>query len=209
MFRSVPSLVACVLYASPLGAQSTLQPPPSPGQLDPTIVAGVSTRIMSPIVNDSLCPDETECVLGQGFGFGVSLERQWASGPSIGFRYDAWLVDAATVYELGVLQALQAYARFAFLGRDALHPYVFGGIGGVLFGDSFGVSTVGLTGELGLGVELELSPTTSITCSVPLSFVRASEFRTRADDIMRAQSGVDVVTAIMFGVRFSQVPPMQ
>lgn len=218
MFRLAPLLLLSMLFALPVKAQqidsapttqTVLQPPPSPGELEPTIAAGVSTRILSPIANDSLCPADTECLLGQGVGFGISLERQWASGPAIGFRYDAWFVDTATIYELGVLQALQAYTRYVFSGSDALQPYLFAGIGGVLFGDSFGVSTVGLIGELGPGAELEISPTTSITCSVPLSLLVASEFQTSADDIVRAQSGVDVVIALSLGVRFAQVPPMQ
>ncbi len=190
-------------------SETVLQPPPAPGDLEPTIATGVSTRVLSPIANDSLCPPDTECVLGQGFGFGVSLERRWASGPSVGFRYDAWFVDAATVYELGVLQALQAYGRYAFVSGDALQPYFFVGIGGVLFGDSFGVSTVGLIGELGPGIEIELSPTTSLTCSVPTSLIIMSEFQSAADDVARAQGGVDVVVALALGIRFTQVPSMQ
>lgn len=188
---------------------SDLAAPPAPDSLEPTLAAGVSSRVIVPMSDNALCPAESECVLGQGFSVGLSLERRWPSGPSIGFRYDAWFMDSSTVYELGVLQALQAFGRFAFTGDDAMRPYIFGGLGGIAFGDSFSVATVGLIGEIGLGAELELGPTTSLTCSVPVSFIVASAFETSVDEVRRGGQGVDVVIALQLGVRFSQIPSTQ
>lgn len=211
-FACASFLVASLAYAEDLDESAapatTLQPPLPPTELEPTIAAAVSTRIVRPIANDALCPPDTECIFGQGFAFGVALERRWESGPSVGFRYDAWFVDANTVYELGVLQAVQAFGRYAFVGGDAFSPYLFGSIGGAAFGDSFGIETVGLIVEAGFGVELELGSTTSLTCSVPTSFLLLSEFQTGVDAATRASGGIDIALALQVGFRFSQIPSM-
>jgi hypothetical protein len=193
-------LVAAALAPS-LAAAQPFQPPPEPNEL-PAVVSGtIWFSAVFPLVNGHTCPSTGDCVLNGGGGIGGGIERRWPTGLTIGLEYEAWFLNSSGIYELGIMQALTAYARHLLLRDNIIHPYLGAGIGGVIFGDTLRVDTVGLAINLLSGIEWEISEDVSVVVSLVGRLVALDVFTTDADGVQRADGfGLDAFLGLRLGV---------
>jgi hypothetical protein len=177
------------------------EPPPPPDELPAIVVGTVWFSAVFPLVNDHTCPADADCVLNGGGGIGAGVERRWAKGLAIGLEYEAWFLNSSGIYELGIMQALTAYARHLLMRDSALHPYLGAGIGGVIFGDTLRVATVGLALNLLSGFEWEISETVSVLVALVGRLVSIETFTTPADGVQRSSGfGIDAFLGLRLGV---------
>ncbi len=196
-----------VLVTGRAGAQQRFEPPPEPDDLPAVVTGTVWFSAVFPLVNEHSCPASADCVLGGGGGIGGGIERRWPAGFSVGLEYEAWFLNSAGIYELGIMQALSAYARYQLLRDNVIHPYIGAGIGGVIFGDTLRVDTVGLALNLLTGVEWEVSTTVSVVLALVGRLVTLDAFTTDADGVARADGfGVDAFLGLRLGVAISGGP---
>jgi hypothetical protein len=97
------------------------------------------------------------CILGSGGG--LSIRGGYRSpGPwYFGGAYEFTKMDSSNLYRLGIFQQLRAEMRYLpDIGYRAA-PYFVGGVGGVAYGNEWGVETGGALLSVGAGVEMEIS----------------------------------------------------
>lgn len=97
------------------------------------------------------------CILGSGGG--LSIRGGYRSpGPwYFGGAYEFTKMDSSNLYRLGIFQQLRAEMRYLpDIGYRAA-PYFAAGIGGVAYGNEWGVETGGALIFGGVGVEFEVS----------------------------------------------------
>lgn len=176
--------------------------PRAPEELDPLLSVEVHVAAVVPVTRKPLCPPDVErCVFRGGGGVGGSIERRWPTGLALGLGYDAWFLDSDNVYELGVMQMLSARLRYYFLRESVLHPFVAGGAGALIFGDTLQIATVGVGVEAAVGVEIELTETIALAGVLPWRFFTTSPFQTTRDRAERAQEpGVNVAVSFQVGL---------
>ncbi len=189
-------------FSAPSVAQAQrFELPPAPDDLPAMIVGTVWFSAVFPLVNVHSCPSGAECVLNGGGGIGGGIERRWSSGMGIGLEYEAWFLNSGGIYELGTMQAITAYARHLLARDNVIHPYLGAGIGGVIFGDTLRVDTVGLALNLHSGFEWEISESISVIVALVARFIVLEGFTTGADGVQRADGfGVDAFLGLRFGV---------
>jgi hypothetical protein len=97
------------------------------------------------------------CILGSGGGL-VLRGGYRSPGPwYVGGAYQFSKTDSSNLYRLAILQQLRAEMRYVFdLGFQS-SPYVIWGLGGVVYGNEWGVETGGGTAFGGVGLEMQLS----------------------------------------------------
>lgn len=101
--------------------------------------------------------DGVPCILGSGGGL-VLRGGYRSPGPwYIGGAYQFSTTDSSNLYRLGTLQQLRAEMRYIIDLGYRTSPYATWGLGGVVYGNEFGVETGGGTAFLGLGFEMQLS----------------------------------------------------
>ena len=135
-------------------------PRPSPLHVD---YAAYSVAVSADLMVDpgATCraqgSEPTPCILGSGGGL-VLRGGYRSPGPwYIGGAYQFSTTDSDNLYRLGILQQLRGEMRyFVDLGYNA-SPYVTWGIGGVVYGNEWGVETGGGTVFGGVGLEFQLS----------------------------------------------------
>lgn len=106
------------------------------------------------------------CILGSGGG--LSIRGGYRSpGPwYLGGAYEFTKMDSSNLYRLGIFQQLRAELRYLpDIGYRAA-PYFTAGLGGVAYGNEWGVETGGAQISLGAGVEMELSRLAVIGVSI-------------------------------------------
>jgi hypothetical protein len=105
------------------------------------------------------CPEgaKVPCILGSGGGLAIRLGYR-APGPwYVGGAYEFIKMDSSNLYRLGIFQQLRAEVRYLpDIGYRAA-PYVAFGLGGVAYGNEWGVETGGGLLYGGAGVEVEVS----------------------------------------------------
>lgn len=175
--------------------------PPAPDNQSPRIAGEVHLDLAFALADSNICPSGGECVFNSGGGIGGALERRYPSGAAVGIGYDAWFLDGNGVYELATLQVLRGYVKYLLLHDRFMHPFFGVGVGGVLFGDSFRVESVGGALDFISGVELEVSPTLAVTTTLTWRLVMNTAFTTENDMFPRSQSpGVNVALGLQFGL---------
>jgi hypothetical protein len=102
-------------------------------------------------------PDPAPCILGSGGGL-VLRGGYRSPGPwYIGGAYQFSRTDSSNLYRLAILQQLRAEMRYMLDMGYRAAPYATWGLGGVVYGNEWGVETGGGTGFVGLGFETQLS----------------------------------------------------
>ncbi|MEZ4446777.1 MAG: hypothetical protein R3B72_47300 [Polyangiaceae bacterium] len=97
------------------------------------------------------------CILGSGGGL-VLRGGYKSPGPwYIGGAYQFSKTDSENLYRLAILQQLRAEMRYSFDLGYRVAPYVTWGLGGVVYGNEWGVETGGGTAFAGVGMEMQLS----------------------------------------------------
>lgn len=97
------------------------------------------------------------CILGSGGG--LSIRGGYRSpGPwYIGGAYEFTKMDSSNLYRLGIFQQLRAEMRYLPDIGYRTAPYFTGGLGGVAYGNEWGVETGGALISFGVGIEMEIS----------------------------------------------------
>jgi hypothetical protein len=202
----VLGMVAATLFAAPPAQaqepDESFELPPLPADLPAELVITVFFPAFAPVFDGHVCPAGETCVLGGGGGIGARIERRWSSGLGIALSYEAWFANSNGIYEIGVMQTLQMLVRYMFLPENVVHPWVGASVGGIIFGDTFRVATVGFVVDLLFGLSWELSHTVSFVAAAGLRLFALDAFE--ADRVLRAEGfGVDGTLEMQVGVAIS------
>lgn len=164
--------------------------PPAPNDAAPRHVLDVHSGFSTALQNDSLCPRGSGCVFQSGGLIGASVERRWPKGFGVLLGYDLWFLDSDSVYELGVQQALRAGIRYTMPSDILFHPVFELTLGGMGYGDTFLIATVGALAQAFAGAEIELSERFGLLLGIGLRAFSQSEFRTERDRVLRGNDGL-------------------
>ncbi len=164
--------------------------PPAPHEAAPRHVLDVHSGFSTPLQNKSLCPPGNGCVFQSGGGIGASLERRGPQGFGLIAGYELWFLDTDSVYELGVQQALRAGARYTMPTDILFHPVFELTLGGVGYGDTFAIATVGVMVQAFAGGEIELNERFGLLAGFGLRAFSHTEFTTERDRVLRGNDGL-------------------
>lgn len=143
----------------------TIDAAPDPSRPPPLHVEyvqyGVAVAVEMNISAGATCPENvrTPCILGSGGGLALRLGYR-APGPwYVGGAYEFVKMDSSNLYRLGIFQQVRAELRYLpDIGLRAA-PFVTVGLGGMAYGNEWGVETGGGLVFAGAGVEIEVSRT--------------------------------------------------
>ncbi len=183
-------VAAATAHADNGVAQESFIVPPAPNKADPRHVLDVHSGFSTALQNESICPADGGCVFQSGGVLGASLERRWPQGFGLLVGYDLWFLDTDSVYELGVQQALRAGARYTMPTDILFHPVFELSLGGVGYGDTFRIATVGVMAQGFAGGEAELSERFGLLVGFGLRAFTQTEFRTERDRVLRGRNGL-------------------
>src|SRR5262245_7751763 len=115
-----------------------------------------------------VCPPDTEnpCILGSGAGIGVRAGYRAQAPFYLGGAYEFSRHDSSNLLRLAILQQFRGEGRYYFDQGTRTTAFVTAAAGFLLYGNEWSASTAGPLAALGAGVELELSPSTSLGCIV-------------------------------------------
>jgi hypothetical protein len=159
--------------APPSGPRSASSPAPDPGspadrpRPPPLHVEyaqyGVAFAVESVITPGATCPDPNTapvkpkpCILGTGGGLTIRGGYRYPGPWYIGGAYEFSKMDSSNLYRLGIFQQIRFEMRYQPDVGYRASPYLQWGVGGVLYGNEWGVETGGGQLFAGLGVEVEV-----------------------------------------------------
>ena len=113
-----------------------------------------------------VCPPDTEnpCILGSGAGIGVRAGYRARAPFYLGGAYEFSRHDSSNLLRLAILQQFRGEGRYYFDQGTRTTAFVTAAAGFLLYGNEWSASTAGPLAAVGAGVELELSPSTSLGC---------------------------------------------
>ncbi len=164
--------------------------PPAPRDAAPRHTLEFHSSFSTSLHNVSLCPPGQGCVFQGGGGLGASVERRWPDGFGAFGGYDVWFLDSDSVYELGVQQSWRAGGRYTMPTDLVLHPLFELSLGGMGYGDTFRIATVGVMLQGFGGCEIELSERFGLLLGVGLRAFSHRRFRTQRDGVVRGRDGL-------------------
>ena len=97
------------------------------------------------------------CIYGGGGGLALRGGFHWPSPWYLGGAYQVATTDSANLYRLATLQQLRVEIRYSLDMGFRTVPYATWGLGGVVYGDEWGVETGGGSAFAGGGLEFQLS----------------------------------------------------
>lgn len=183
--------------ADPAGA-AHVTPPPPPSTLPPDVTLEIRGAAIVPLYRDALCPGTSQCVFNAGVGVGVGVERRWPDGWGFLARYDVWILDASSLYEIGIFHSTRIGARYVIDQATMVHPYVEALAGFLAFGDTTTVSAAGGAVTGGAGAEIELSDALVLDIDAELWTFATGFFATR--DGVRRSDGFGPNLALQISV---------
>jgi opacity protein-like surface antigen len=108
-----------------------------------------------------VCPGSAQaipCILGNGGGLALRLGYRSRGAWYWGGAYEFSRQDSSNLLRLAILQQFRAEARYHLSRITRVSPYLVGGLGGVIYGNEWGLSTWGGGGSVGLGLEAQVTP---------------------------------------------------
>lgn len=182
------------------GSTPHVEPPPEPREHPARPALEIHGAAAIPLENETICPSGAGCVLGLGMGLGVQVE--WRSADRVGLfvGYDFLLLDSNSVFELAALHTVRAGVRYIIDDDSLIHPFIEGGVGGIVFGETTNVVAFGGLVSLGGGMEIELSESVAFVSSLQAWFLSTSPFRTREGALRSDPFGVNVALQVTLGV---------
>ena len=107
----------------------------------------------------AICPKDAiaPCILGSGGGVAARAGYRSRGPWYVGGAYEFNRIDTSSLMRLGVLQQLRAEMRYYYNLGLRTEPYFTSGLGGVAFGNEWGVEAGGLSTYGGFGFEVQLS----------------------------------------------------
>jgi hypothetical protein len=125
---------------------------------------GVAFAVESVISPGATCPNPDTapikpkpCILGSGGGLTIRGGYRYPGPWYIGGAYEFTKMDSSNLYRLGIFQQLRAEMRFQPDVGYRASPYVQWGLGGVAYGNEWGIETGGGQLFAGVGIEIEVS----------------------------------------------------
>jgi hypothetical protein len=103
------------------------------------------------------CQPHVPCIFGSGGGLALRGGFRWPGPWYLGGAYQLSKTNSSNLYRLGTLQQLRAEMRYMLDMGYRTSPYVTWGLGGVVYGNEWGVETGGGSVLGGFGLELQLS----------------------------------------------------
>ena len=183
-----------------------LQPPPTPAQRGSLFAGELHIQAVLPLA-DALCPSGESCLLNGGFGIGGSVERRWTFGGALSLGYDLALLDAGGIYEVSTLQTIRVGVKWVVPLDRVLKPYLEIAIGALLFGDTFGLATAGGALQLGVGGELEVTASVSLTGGLVFRGFTTGAFISTSDRVPRGRDpGANLALLLQVGILFMNDP---
>ena len=185
--------------ADPAGAHH-VDPPPPPDTLPPDVTLEIRGAAIVPLYRDALCPGDHQCVFNAGVGVGVGVERRWPDGWGFLSRYDVWVLDAGSLYEIGIMHSARIGARYVMDQSSIVHPYLEVLAGFLAFGDTTTVAAAGGSVTGGIGAEVELSDVLVLDVDAELWALATGFFATR-DGVRRSDGfGPNLALQISIGL---------
>ncbi len=202
--RHATGVAAWFAVVASLPAMAVAQqsgPPPSTAHYLQYGVALVAETVPSA---GGVCPAEATapCVLGPGIGFAARIGYRTRGPWYVGGAYEFSRQDSSNLLRLAILQQARAEARLYGDRSNRLVPYAAGGAGLALYGNEWGAETVGITGLLGIGVELQVTPLAAVGATIGY---RPTLFRVWTDGAgqTRANDALGFGLAHLVGVEFT------
>ena len=185
--------------ADPAGTHH-VTPPPPPEALPPDVTLEIRGAAIIPAYRDALCPGGHQCVFNAGVGVGVGVERRWPDGWGFLSRYDAWIIDASSLYEIGIMHSARIGARYVIDQSSIVHPYLEALAGFLAFGDTTTVASAGGSVTAGAGAEIELTDVLVLDVDAELWALATGYFSTR-DGVRRSDGfGPNIAVQISVGL---------
>ncbi len=129
---------------------------------------GVGVVAIGVAAPGDICPPEatSPCILGSGLG--VALRGGYRSRGAwyAGGLYQVTRHDSSNILRLAILQQLLAEGRYYFDHGTRITPYALAGLGGVAYGNEWGAETGGPTGQLGFGLEVQVTAKSLVEATV-------------------------------------------
>ena len=122
---------------------------------------GVGIAVDGLLTSGAVCRDDESgsapCIVGSGGGL-VLRGGYRSPGPwYVGGAYQFTKTDSSNLYRLGIMQQLRAEMRYMLDMGYRVAPYATWGIGGMVYGNEFGVETGGAALFGGMGAEVQLT----------------------------------------------------
>jgi len=113
-----------------------------------------------------VCPPNgvNPCILGSGGGLGVRVGYRARDPWFLGGAYEFTRHDSSNLLRLAILQQFRGEGRYYFDRGDRATGFLTAAVGFHLYGNEWTASTAGALAAAGGGVELELSPSTTLGC---------------------------------------------
>jgi len=173
-------------------------PAPPPETLPPDVTLEIRGAAIFPLYRDALCPGTSQCVFNAGVGVGVGVERRWPDGWGFLSRYDVWVLDASSLYEIGIMHSARIGARYVIDQSSIVHPYIEALVGFLAFGDTTTVAAGGGAVTGGVGAEVELTDSLVLDIDAELWTLATGFFATR--DGVRRSDGFGPNLALQISV---------
>jgi hypothetical protein len=184
---------------APSGARHVVPPPP-PDTLPPDVTLEIRGAAIVPLYRDALCPGDHQCVFNAGVGVGVGVERRWPDGWGFLSRYDVWVLDAGSLYEIGIVHSVRLGARYVLDQSSIVHPYLEALAGFLAFGNTTTVAAAGGSVTGGIGAEVELTDVLVLDVDAELWALATGFFATR-DGVRRSDGfGPNLALQISIGL---------
>jgi len=139
----------------PLPAPDPLRPPPLHVEY---AQYGVALTATMPLSTGATCSSANPpCILGAGGGLAIRGGFR-SSGPwYIGGAYEFTKMDSGNLYRLGIFQQLRFEMRYLPDTGYRTAPFMTWGVGGLAYGNEWGVETGGALLFFGGGIEVQIS----------------------------------------------------
>jgi hypothetical protein len=145
-----------------LSAPDPVLPPPTPPPISSHYLQyGVALTGETVASAGQVCPRTTSnlpCILGNGGGLAVRLGYRSRGPWYLGGAYEFSRQDSANLLRLAILQQVRAELRVHLTRVTRLSPYVGAALGGVIYGNEWGLDTWGGASAIGLGLEFQVTP---------------------------------------------------
>lgn len=162
------ALVASLGFARPsLAAPGTAAEAPAAGHPSRDYLQyGLALAVEAVASPGGVCPPDSEnpCILGSGAGIGVRAGYRAQAPFYLGGAYEFSRHDSSNLLRLAILQQFRGEGRYYFDQGTRTTAFVTAAAGFLLYGNEWSASTAGPLAAVGAGVELELSPSTSLGC---------------------------------------------
>ena len=224
--RATASVAVAVVMAVPCAAHAQNEPDSTAASA--TLVEGTASaktlaeRIMAPpplppsqrifaqygvaITNDyvasagKMCSGSpgAPCIFGSGGGVAVRVGVRTRGAYYLGGAYEVAKLDPSQLYRFATWQQLRGEARYYLTTGLVTEPYVAIAIGASVYGNTWGIDTVGPTASIGFGGELEVSPSTTLGLGLGYRAVYFTKFTDSANTTRDA--GLAHVIALDFSL---------